>query len=41
MPEELKDIDVRKHRISFSDAVNVKYVKYEANNWKVIITLGD
>lgn len=41
MPEDIKDIDGRKHRISFSDAVNVKYVKYEPNNWKVRITLGD
>lgn len=41
MPEELKDIDNKRHRISFSDAVNVKYVKYEPNNWKVRITLGD
>lgn len=39
LPDDFEDLPSTK-MVSFSDAVNVKYVKYEPNNKKVRITLG-
>lgn len=39
LPDDFEDLPATS-LISFSDAVNVKYVKYEPNNKKVRITLG-
>lgn len=39
-PKRFEDL-TDENKLSFSDAIIVKYVKYEPNNKKVRITLGD